>query len=268
MIMLLASSLQTNKAVQEIWSRRSLIMPFAMTDLRRRYRNSALGFLWSVLEPLLLLSVLVVVFTNLYRNSIPHFVIFLLLNIILWQFFTRGTQMGVNCILNRGRAVSKIYFPREILPISSSLASFLMLLIEFVVFIAFILVFQFIPSPTIVLLPVAVALEFILVLGISFALSALNVYYRDIQHMWAIISYAGFFLTPIFYTLDRFPHAIKSLILLNPMAQIIEMAHNSVLYDSLPTVSNLSYTVIFCVSTLGLGLLIFRKLEGRLAEEI
>lgn len=176
--------------------------------------------------------------------------------------------MGVNSILGRARMVSKIYFPREILPISSSVTSFLMLLFEFLIFFAFLMVFRFIPPPTIALLPLAVALEFTLVLGISLSLSVLNVYYRDIQYIWGVVSYAGFFLTPIFYTLDRFPAHLKSLILLNPMAQIIEMADNAALYNSLPTLGNMFYTVIICVLTLGMGFVLFRVLEPRIAEEI
>lgn len=215
-----------------------------------------------------MLTVLALVFTYL-RFSVPHFVLFLLLNIILWQFFARGTQAGGNSILSRARIVTKLYFPREILPISSSIASFMMLLIEFVVFSVFLLAFQFLPPPTICLLPLAVALEFMLVLGFSFVLSVLNVYYRDIQHIWAVITYAGFFLTPIFYTLDRFPAAIKSIIMLiNPMAQIIEMAHNAALFNSLPSIFNLCYTLAFCSLTLAAGYFVFIKLVPRVAEEI
>lgn len=232
---------------QSIWSRRSLIRTFALNDLKKRYRNSALGFLWSILEPLLLLSVLVIVFTNLFKpNAIPHFPLYILLNLTLWQFFTRGTNMGVSSILNRTRVVSKIYFPREILPISSTITSFLMLLFEFLIFLAFVLAFKFVPPLTIGLLPLPVALEFMLVLGISLALSALNVYYRDIQYIWGVVSYAGFFLSPVFYNLSMFPAGIQSLILLNPMAQILEIAHNATLYGTLPTLANLSYTAIFC----------------------
>jgi lipopolysaccharide transport system permease protein len=255
---------------QNLWSYRSLIRMFAISDLKKRYRNSALGFAWTVLEPLLLLTVLVVVFTNLYKsNPIPHFVLYLLLNLILWQTFARGTNMGVNSILGRGKMISKIYFPREILPISSSITSFLMLLFEFIIFFAFVLGFQFMPPPTILVLPFAVLLEFMLVLGISLALSALNIYYRDIQYIWGVISYAGFFLSPIFYTLDRFtPHERSLILLVNPMADILEMAHNATLYGTLPTFALTAYAVVFCASALVIGFLIFRILEPRLAEEV
>jgi len=144
----------------------------------------------------------------------------------------------------------------------------MMLLFEFLIFLAFVLVFKFVPPITIGLLPLPVALEFILVLGISLALSALNVYYRDIQYIWGVISYAGFFLSPVFYSLNMFPAGIQSLLLLNPMAQIIQMAHNATLYGTLPTLADLSYTIMFCCSTLAVGLVTFHKLEPRLAEEI
>ena len=228
-----------------------------------------LGFLWSVLEPLLLLSILVIVFSNLYRNvSIPHYILYILLSLILWQFFVRGTTMGLNSILSKGKMVSKIYFPREILPLSSCVTALYMTIFELGIFAGFIIAFQFVPPATVIFLPLLLFLEFVLIVGVSLGLSILNVYYRDIQHIWGVVAYAGFFLTPIFYTLDRLPPQVRSIVLLNPMAQIIEAAHNVTLYNIAPTITNLSYTAFLVFGTLIVGFLIFRKLEPRVAEEV
>lgn len=254
---------------ESIWSRRSLIALFAKDELRKRYRNSVLGFLWSVLEPLLLLSILVLVFSSLYRNvSIPHYTLYILLSLILWQFFVRGTTMGLNSILSKGKMVSKMYFPREILPLSSCITSLIMTIFELGIFSGFLIAFQFVPPTTVAFLPLLLFLEFVLIVGVSLGLSVLNVYYRDVQHIWGVVAYAGFFLTPIFYTLDKLPPQAKSIILLNPMAQIIAAAHNVTLYNITPTIASLTYTAFLVFVTLIVGFLIFRRLEPRVAEEI
>ena len=127
----------------ETYQHKSLITAFALTDLKLRYRNSILGFLWSILEPLLMLSVLYIIFNYVFKSQIENYGIYLLLGIILWQFFARGTTMSSNSILARGGLVLTTYFPRIILPISSTLTAFLMLLLEFLVFAAFVIALQF-----------------------------------------------------------------------------------------------------------------------------
>ena len=190
---------------EDVWKKRSLIYNFAISDLKIRYRNSVLGFFWTFLEPLLMLSVLYLVFTNIFKSQIEHFPLYLLLGIIIWNVFSRGTTIAINSILARGSILTQIYFPREIPSLSATVTAFFMLCFELIVFVIFMVVFQLIPSPTIVLLPFVLLLEFILVFGLSLPLSVLNVRFRDTQFIWAVILQVGFFSTPILYRSDILP---------------------------------------------------------------
>jgi len=185
----------------------------------------------------------------------------------MWNAFARSTSMGASSIIGRGGVVTKVYFPREILPLSACMTSFLMMIFEFGVFAIFIIFLQFIPPLTIVLILPLLIIEFVLVLGVALALSVLNVYYRDIQYIWNVILQAGFYLTPSFYTWDSVP-SIKWILTINPMALIIDMAHDAVLYNKIPTQENILYTLGITIIILFLGYVIFRKYEKKVAEEL
>ncbi len=254
--------------LSKIWNRRSLIRTFAVNDLKIRYRNSVLGFFWSVLEPLLMLSVLYIIFTNVIKSDIPYFPLYLLLGLIMWNMLTRSTSMSLTSIIGRGGIITKIYFPREIPAISSCITAFIMMLFEFAVFTAFLVAFHFAPPLTIAFLPVLLIIEFVLVLGLSLPLSVLNVYFRDVQYIWAVILQAGFFLMPIIWRLNIFPERLQMPLSLIPMTRILDMAHNVTLYNIMPSATDLTYITATSFGILALGYLIFRRFEVRVGEEL
>lgn len=254
--------------VSTIWNRRSLIRTFAINDLKIRYRNSVLGFFWSILEPLLMLSVLYIIFTSVAKSSIPYYPLYLLLGLIMWNMLTRATNMSLHSITSRGGIITKIYFPREIPAISSCITASIMLLLELVVFSIFLSVFQFVPPLTITLLPIILIIQFILVLGLSLPLSILNVYFRDVQYIWALITHAGFFLMPIIYRADIFPESLQSLLSLIPMTRILDMAHDVALYNIIPSAADWMYVITSSFAILSVGYLIFRRFEARVGEEL
>ena len=257
-----------NKTYKEIWQKKSLIYNFAISDLKIRYRNSVLGFFWTFLEPLLMLSVLYLVFTNLFKSQIEHFPLYLLLGIILWNMFSRGTNLGLNSILTRGKILTQIYMPLEILSISSNLTSFLMMCFELIVFGIFLVVFQFMPPSTIIFLPFILALLFVLSIGISLPLSVLNVRYRDIQFIWSVVLQVGFFLTPIFYKLDILPDYVQKIMYFSPMVQIIDMAHDTVLFNKIPSIESIQTVTAITLLIFFVGYAIFRKMHARIMEEL
>lgn len=251
-----------------LWTKKALIWDFAVTDLKIRYRNSVLGFIWTFLEPLLLLTVLYVVFTNIFKSKIELFPLYLLLSLIMWNMLVRGTQLGLSSIQSRKGILSQIYIPNEIPAISASLTSLIMLSFEMIVFGIFMAVFQFVPPSTIIIFPLILALEFILIVGLTLPLSLLNVKFRDTQFIWGIIIQAGFFITPIFYQIDILPKKIQSVIIFNPMVQIFNMAHNAVLYGILPSDESIAIAVGTTLLVFGIGYLIFRKMSARIIEEL
>ena len=263
-----SSSPTTTTTIGEIWSRRSLIRTFAVNDLVIRYKSSVLGVIWSLIEPLFMLAILYVIFTHVFKTDIENYQLYLLLGIIIWSFFSRATTTGINSFLGRAGVITQIYFPREILPISACVTALLILGIEFGVFIAFLAVFQFVPPATAVILPGVVGLLFALTLGISLLLSVLNVRFRDIQSMWGIVTYAGFFVTPIIYRIDVFPEEVQRILLISPVTQIMEMAHQAVLFGELPAAGNVAYTVLVTFGILAAGYLVFRRYQFKATEEI
>ncbi len=255
-------------SIREIWNRRSLVQVFAINDLKLRYRNSILGFFWSILEPLLMLSVLYVIFTNVVKSDIPYYPLYLLLGLIMWNMLTRSTSMSLGSIISRGGIITKVYFPREIPAISACITSSIMLFFELIVFSAFLVAFQFVPPSTIALLLALLIIEFIFVLGLSLPLSILNVYFRDVQYIWALILHAGFFLMPIIYRLDIFPETLQTVLSLIPMTKMLDMAHDVTLYNVIPPVTDWLYIVATSFAILSLGYLVFRRFEPRVGEEL
>jgi len=254
--------------LKELWNRRSLIWSFAISDLKIRYRNSVLGFFWTLLEPLLLMAVLYIVFTNIFKSQIDHFGLYLLIGIIMWNMFSRGTEMAMNSILAKGTLLTHIYFPIEIPAISAVITSSLMLFFEIIVFFIFMVGFQFVPPMTILFLPLVLALEILFVLGISLPLSVLNVRYRDVQFIWKVILQVGFFVTPVFYKLDILPSNIKSIIKYSPMVQIINMGHDFSLFNKLPSLESLEIAIFTTFMVFIFGYFIFQRAQKRVIEEL
>lgn len=258
----------TPEHLRELWGYRSLIAKLAWSDFKLRYKNSVLGFFWTLLEPLLMLLVLYVVFSNLMRIQVEHYQLFLLLGIITWNFLDRGTSMGIIGIISKPSLVQKVYFPRDVLIISACITAIMMTLLELVVFAVFMVVFRVVPTATIVYFPLIFVFLFVMVLGLSLALSALNVYFRDVQFIWRVILQAGFFATPVLYPASIFPVSLKWVVLLNPMARIISMLRDCTLYKTAPVAGDVVYVVVSVVVVLLLGYLIFDRLEPKFAEEI
>lgn len=252
----------------EIYKQRTIVWAFAITDLKLRYKNSILGFFWSFLEPLLMLAVLYYVFTFIFPSKIEHYSLYLLLGIIIWNSFSRGTNIGMNSILARAGLISTVFFPRFILPISATITSFIMMGFELGVFSVFMAVFQLTPQSTILIFPLLIGFLFLLNAGISLPLSRLNVKYKDITYIWQVIIQAGFFVSPIIYSLEIFPTDIQRLLLLNPVAQIIDMSHKVVLYGIVPEIDSFLYTGTFCVVVFIVGFIMFQKKSKNIADDL
>ena len=253
---------------EEMWKAKGIIFNFAQSDLKIRYRNSVLGIFWSLIEPLLMLGVLFVVFSTMFKFEIPNFPIYLLVGIVCYNFFKNGTVFALNSLSNRSTLMTQIYFPRSVPAISSGITAAIMLILELVVLAIFIVIFQFVPPITILFLPLILALLFLLVLGIALPLSVLNVKYKDTEFIWMVIVHAGFFLTPIFYQFDMMPEQVQNILQFSPMVQIVTMAHHVVLYGMLPSVTSILYAVGSISVITAVGYLIFRKYQAKIVEEV
>jgi ABC-type polysaccharide/polyol phosphate export permease len=191
-----------------------------------------------------------------------------LLGIICWNFFKNGTLFALNSLTNRSALITQIYFPRSIPGISAGITASIMLVFELVVLTIFMVIFGFIPTYTVILLIPILALELVLILGISLPLSVLNVKYKDTEFIWNIVVHAGFFLTPIFYQFDMMPDYVQNVLQFSPMVQIVTMAHHVVLYGTLPSINSILYAVGSISVITVIGYLIFRKYQAKVVEEM
>jgi len=164
--------------------------------------------------------------------------------------------------------MTQIYFPRSIPGLSAGITAAIMLIFELMVLGIFMVVFQFTPTITILLLPLILGLQLLLILGVALPLSVLNVKFKDTEFIWGIVVHAGFFLTPIFYQFDMLPQAIQDVLQFSPMVQVLTMAHHVVLYGILPSVNTVLYSVGSILGITAIGYLIFRKYQARIAEEM
>lgn len=254
--------------LRELISFRELVLRLAWSDFKLRYKSSALGFFWSLLEPMLMLLVLYVVFTNLMRIQVEHYQLFLLLGIILWNFLDRGTSMSIWGIVGKPGLVQKVYFPRDIMVISTCITALMMTALEFIVFAIFLLIFRVVPAWTTIYFPLLLMFELMLIIGLSMALSAMNVYFRDVQFIWRVVLQVGFFATPVIYPITIFPEGVRWIVMLNPMAQIITMMRDCILYGTAPGAMSLGYVALSAMVSLLIGYLIFERLEPGFAEVI
>ncbi|MDC0193737.1 ABC transporter permease [Candidatus Nitrosopelagicus sp.] len=253
---------------EEMWKFKGILFNFAVSDLKIRYKNSVLGIIWSLVEPLLMLGVLFFVFSTMFKFEIENFPIYLLLGIICYNFFKNGTTFALNSLTNRSSLMTQIYFPRAIPGLSSGVTAAIMLLLELVVLGIFMVALEYTPPITILVLPLILALEFLLVLGMALPLSVLNVKFKDTEFIWMVVVHAGFFLTPIFYQFDMLPDYVQSVLQFSPVVQVVTMAHHVVLYGILPSVNSVLYAVGSTSIIVIIGYLIFRRYQVRIVEEI
>ncbi|MCC7576943.1 MAG: ABC transporter permease [Methanomethylovorans sp.] len=256
------------KHIANLYAYRQLIWQLSWSEFKLRYKNSVLGYIWSLLEPLLMLTVLYYVFSHIMKMQIENYQLFLLLGIIIWNFLSRATTIGMNCIVGKPSMIKKIYFPRDIFVISSCITALLMSVFESLVFVLFMIYFKVSLSVYILQAPIILICLFILSLGLSLALAALNVLYRDVQFIWAVLLQAGYFATPILYTLEVFPADLRSLVLLNPFARVIIAARETIIYASPMQTGDLIFMGVASIVSLIIGYAVFNKIEPRFAEEI
>lgn len=257
---------------------RALLNELVRTDFKLRYQGSALGYAWSLLRPLLLFVILYIVFVKVLKSGggIPHFPVYLLLGIVIWNFFLEMTMQSLGSIVGRGDLIRKIRIPRWMIVFSSSISAVINLILNLVV-VAIFMVINHVPiMGTIFLLPCILLEVYLLALGLSLFLSAAFVKYRDINYVWEVVLQAGFYLTPILYSLSIIHNAFyRKILFINPMAQAIQDArystvtHSTITFHS--TFANAWYSAIpfaIVLFILIVGVAYFRREAKYFAENI
>jgi len=214
------------------------------------------------------MSILTLVFSLLIRVDIPNYAAWVLLGLMVWRFFSVGTAQSLSCIADNPSLVTKMYLPRYLIVISNNLANLLGASLEFAALLPLIFLLGVRFTPLVLLLPVILIMEFLLILGMSLALSALNLKYRDVYQLWDIALQLGFFLSPIIYDTNIIPARYRTLYSLNPIACLTDSIRSIFLYNRLPSLLDTSSLLSVIAILIALGVVIFRHYEPRFAEEI
>jgi ABC-2 type transport system permease protein len=257
---------------------RALLSELVRTDFKLRYQGSVLGYTWSLLRPLLIFVILYVVFVRFLKvgSDTPHFPVYLLLGIVIWNFFNEMTVQSTTSIVGRGDLIRKIRIPRWIIVLSSSLSALINLGLNLIVVSVFMIISRVGILDTLPLLAFVLLEAYLCALGISLFLSALFVKFRDVSYIWEVALQAGFYLTPVLYPLSRITNVtLQKLLLLNPMAQVIQDArYVAITHDTLTIakVFNGGYYMFIPFILIGLilagGLWYFKRESKYFAENI
>lgn len=257
---------------------RALLRELVVTDFKLRYQGSILGYLWSLLRPLMLFAILYVVFVEFLKlgRDVPHFPIYLLLGIVLWSFFAEMTSQSLSSIVARGDLIRKVRIPRWIIVLSSSVSALINLGLNLLVVVVFMTVDGVDVSSTAIWFPIILVEIYIFSLGISLILAAAFVKYRDVSHIWDVILQGMFYVTPILYPLSIVTAlSFQKLIMLNPMAQAIQDARSMLVTDQTLTIAEVFGSpaarlipIVLSCSLFVLGVLYFKRQAKYFAENV
>ena len=258
---------------KELYEYREMIISLVRKDLRGRYKGSVLGFLWTFINPLLQLIVYTIVFSIIMNTSYEQYYLFLFVALVPWMFFSSSVTDGAASILKEKDMVKKIYFPREVLPISTVTSGFVNMILTFiVVFVVVIISGRGLNPLALLCLPVVMIVEYILCLGIALIVSSLTVYLRDLRYILGIFVMALQYLTPVMYGVDMVERssAGKWLVMmfnLNPMTPIIKIYRQIIYYGEVPELGSLLIAVAVGVVFIVVGEILFKRLQKGFAEE-
>ena len=260
------------KLIKDLYNYRELLKSNVKKEIRGKYKGSFLGVLWSFVSPLLMTLVYAIVLPYLMRGAgYEHYTTFIIIGILPWTWFTTSIAQGTFTIIGNGAIIKKVYFPREILPISIVSSGLVNFLISCFIMFLFLIFSGIGFSINILFLPLIILCQYLLTLGIVFITSAINVYVRDLEYIVNFIIQMLFYGTPILYSLDMFanaPKIVTTLIRFNPMSTIITGYRDVLYWKNFPNISSISIVLMGSFALCLIGLLIFRKLSKGFAEEV
>ena len=252
--------------IRRLWQYRELAVALFWTHLKLRYVGSFLGFMWTMLNPILYILTYWIVFSYIIRMGLPNYPLYLIPGFLAWNFTFGSILNASESILQSTHLITKIAFPIEILTITSVAVSLFDFLISLAIYIIAVIVFTSSLSLTAFALPLVVILQTIFTIGIALLVACGSVFFRDIPKLIPVLGTMMFFLTPIFYTLDLVPDSLQIIIKLNPMTHIVTLYHSILYYNTLPNLTYFISTFLIAVISFIIGAFIFNRKRYALAE--
>ena len=253
---------------KEIYNYREFLKTNVKKDIRGKYKGSFLGVLWSFINPLLMALVYAIVFPFILKSNQDNYVTFIVIAILPWNYFTTAISQGTFCVLANSDVIKKVYFPREILPISTATSGLINFFISVPIILIFLLCSGIGFNINILWLPVIAIIQYVLTLGIILITSAIDVYVRDAEYIINFFVTMLFYATPVLYSTTLFPEKYRWLLYLNPMTSIINAYRDIFYYKQMPDLSSLAIVFAISIVVCLVGYFIFSKLQRRFAEEL
>ena len=252
----------------KLYQYRELLKTSIKKDIGGKYKNSFLGVIWSFINPLLQICVYAIVFPLIMRNNIENYTVFMVCGLIPWTYFSSVINRSSFVMVENGNIIKKVYFPREILPISLVTSETITFLISTIIIIGFVLLNGVGISYLILFYPLLLLTQYILLIGISLIVSSITVYFRDLQHFIGVFLQLLFYGTPIVYSIETIPERFRWVLKLNPMTHIIEGYRDIFYYKQMPDIKQILIILAIGIVVAILGYIIFNKLQKKFAEEL
>ncbi|RDU37551.1 ABC transporter permease [Neobacillus piezotolerans] len=256
------------KDLKAILNYRHMLFSMVQRELRSRYKGSFFGFLWTFINPLLQLIVYSTVFPYLLRVKQENYPMFLFIALLPWIFFTTSVQNATSSIVGNANLVTKIHFPRMILPLSAVSTNLMNYIYSLVIVVPALLLTGVQLTVNLLWFPLILFIEFIFAFGLALIFSALHVKFRDIEHIVGVLVFCWFYVTPIVFPMDIFPPELARLMGINPMVGVIQSFRNIFLYGIQPDFGALAYSLIVALIALFIGFFVFKKYEKTFAEDL
>lgn len=254
--------------IKEVYDYRHMLKTLVKQDINGRYKGSFFGFLWTLLNPLLMLAVYSLVFQFVFRTGIEHYSIYLFICLMPWNAFANTIAVGTTCVSNNASILKKVYFPREVLPLAVVISNTIQYFFSAVIIFIALLVSGVGISWVAIFLPLIVLIQAIFSLGLIMILSAANVYIRDVQYIMNPVMMIWMYACPILYSISMVPEKFLKVYKLNPMTLIMQEYQNILYNKTLPDFRNLGIVFLVSIAFLIIGYLVFNKLQRRFAEEV
>lgn len=253
---------------KNLYNYRELLKTSVKKEVRSKYKNSFLGVVWSFLNPLLQIVVYAIIFSLILKNKQENYAIFLCCGIIPWTFFSSAINKSAFTIIENGNIIKKVYFPREIIPISVVVAEAINFLISTIIILGFVIIGGIGITKYLLFYPIILITQYVVIISIAFVVSSICVYFRDLQHFIGIILQLLFYATPIIYSQDNIPSEYQWILEINPMTYIINAYRDIFYYQKAFEILPLIILLFIGIVTSYVGYKIFYKLQKGFAEQL
>jgi ABC-2 type transport system permease protein len=248
----------------EIYRYRDLVLALVARELKVRYRRSAIGFTWTMLQPLLMMLVLQVVFSALFRFQLANYPVYAMAGILFWNFFSQSVVASMNSLRGNAMLLKKVPVPKAVFPIATVASGVINLAFALVPLLLILVITGHPLTPALLFLPVAILLAALFTLGAGLLLSPLSIFFNDIVEMITVILSVLMYLTPIFYPKEIVPERMRWIVRFNPLRSILEVFRDPIYYGKVPPLSHLTVSCLIVLIALGIGAWAFRKSSDRI----